>query len=262
MTQQLNLISWNVNGIRAAHRKGFTDWFNATQPDIVGLQETRALVEQLPKDLQEIDNYHTYWFPAEKKGYSGVGILTRQEPLNVIYGIGDPIYDVEGRVIIAEYEAFYFVNVYFPSGSRDMSRVEYKLAFNEVFLTAIEKYRAHKPVIFCGDVNIAHNEIDLTHAKANKKNSGFLPEERAWLDKIVGMGYVDTFRHLYPDVAETYSWWTARGGARQKNVGWRIDYFIMTNNLLPALVDANILTDVLGSDHCPVRLKLDLSQIS
>ena len=261
MSPQRKLISWNVNGIRAAHKKGFMDWFNTAQADIVALQETRALVEQLPKDLQKVDGYHTYWFPAEKKGYSGVGLLTREEPLNIFYGLGDPTYDVEGRVLVAEYDAFYLLNTYFPSGSRDLSRVEYKLAFNEVFLDVAEKYRAQKPVVFCGDVNIAHNEIDLTHAKANQKNSGFLPEERAWLDKLMGMGYVDTFRHLYPDVAETYSWWTARGGARPKNVGWRIDYFIMTDNLLPALVDATILTDVMGSDHCPVSLELDLDKL-
>ena len=261
MAQQHKLISWNVNGIRAVHKKGFMNWFNSAQADIVALQETRALVEQLPKDLQAVDGYHTYWFPAEKKGYSGVGLLTRHEPLNIFYGLGDPTYDVEGRVLVAEYDAFYLMNAYFPSGSRDLSRVEYKLAFNDVFLEVAEKYRAQKPVVFCGDVNIAHNEIDLTHAKANETNSGFLPEERAWLDKLVGMGYVDTFRHLNPNVAETYSWWTARGGARQKNVGWRIDYFIMTDNLLPALAEATILTDVMGSDHCPVGLKLDLSKL-
>jgi exodeoxyribonuclease-3 len=176
-------------------------------------------------------------------------------------GLGDPTFDVEGRVIIAEYEKFFLINSYFPSGSRDRSRVDYKLLFNNAFLEVVETYRAQKPIVFCGDVNTAHQPIDLTHAKANEKNSGFLPEERAWIDKIVGMGYVDTFRHFYPDKAEIYSWWTARGAARAKNVGWRIDYFFATEELLPALVDAAILMDVMGSDHCPVVLEMDLSRI-
>ncbi|NDJ87124.1 MAG: exodeoxyribonuclease III [Chloroflexi bacterium] len=258
MGRQLNLISWNVNGIRACHRKGFLEWFHQASPDIVALQEVRALPEQLSAELRQPEGYHTYWFPAEKKGYSGVALYTKTEPLEVRYGIGVPEFDSEGRTLIAEYPEFTLLNAYFPSGTRSMERVDFKLAFNDAFLEIAEEIRATgKPVIFCGDVNTAHQPIDLTHPKANEKNSGFLPIEREWLDKVFALGYIDTFRHLYPMVTEVYSWWTSRGGAREKNVGWRIDYVIMSENLLPTLREATVLTDVMGSDHCPVGVTLE-----
>ena len=260
MSNTINLLSWNVNGIRAVHRKGFLDWFQNVSPDIMALQETRATKDQVPKELLNLEGYYSYWVSAEKKGYSGVSIFSKVEPLNVREGLGFPEFDSEGRTIIAEYPNFTLLNAYFPSGTRGLERVDYKLAYNEAFLSVCEDIRATgKPIIFCGDVNIAHNEIDLTNPKQNKKNSGFLPEERAWMDKIMSMGYVDTFRHLYPDAAERYTWWTVRGTARQRNVGWRIDYVILTEDLVPNLKDAYILHDVMGSDHCPLGVELEIS---
>lgn len=253
----MRLISWNINGIRAAHRKGFMHWFQQEQPEILALQEVRALPEQVPKDIRHADHYHTFWYPAEKRGYSGVGLMSKTRPLAVHNGLGQPEFDNEGRVMIAEYEHFTLFNGYFPSGTRSQERVEYKLAFNEAFLSAIEDVRATgKPIIVCGDVNIAHHPIDLTNPKANAKNSGFLPIEREWLDRLQKLGYVDSFRHFYPNKPEMYSWWTQRGNARERNVGWRIDYFLVSENLVPAMHDALILHEVLGSDHCPVALDL------
>lgn len=255
------LISWNVNGIRSALKKGFLDWVNEIQPHILALQETRASVQQLPDELLNIDGYHQYWLSAEKKGYSGVGLLTKQTPLDVQYGIGDPAFDIEGRVLTAYYDHFTLINVYFPSGTSGQERIDYKLAFNEAFLNYCEQIRANgKPLIFCGDVNTAHREIDLANPKANEKNSGFLPVERAWLDKLFSMGYVDTFRYFYPDVAERYTWWTMRSNARERNIGWRIDYVIVTENFTPYLKDAFILHDVMGSDHCPIGIDFVLEQ--
>jgi exodeoxyribonuclease-3 len=255
--KKIRLLSWNVNGLRAVVKKGFLEWLAAASPDILALQETRVRPEQLDEHLHRLDDYHTYWLAAEKKGYSGLGLLSKDEPREVSYGLGVPEFDSEGRVMTAEYPAFTLVNAYFPSGTRGLTRVDFKLAFNDTFLDYAERLRARgKPLIFCGDVNIAHKEIDLTYPKANEKTSGFLPVERAWLDKVVSMGYVDTFRYLYPDATERYSWWTSRAGARGKNIGWRIDYVIITPDLLPALKDAFILDDVTGSDHCPVGIEL------
>lgn len=253
----LQLISWNVNGIRAAHRKGFMDWFAAVQPDILALQEVRATPDQLPKDMRVIADYQSYWFPAEKKkGYSGVGLLTRKQPLAVHNGLGQPEFDSEGRVLIAEYEEFVLLNAYFPSGTSGQERIDYKLAFNEAFLSVAEDYRARgHHVIFCGDVNIAHNPIDLTNPKANEKNSGFLPIEREWMDRVMGLGYIDTFRHFYPDAEGKYSWWSQRSNAREKNVGWRLDYIITSSGMESLLQEASILNEVDGSDHCPVTLR-------
>jgi exodeoxyribonuclease-3 len=256
---RFRLQSWNVNGIRAVHKKGFMDWFNKAQPDIVALQEIRAHEKQVPQEIRDITGYHGYWHAAEiKPGYSGVGMLTKHEPLDIRYGFGIEEFDVEGRVMVAEFDYFTLFNVYFPSGSHSQARVGYKMAFNEAFLEEIERVRKQgSSIILCGDVNIAHNAIDLAHPKANEKNSGFLPIERAWMDKMTGCGYIDTFRHLYPDAGEAYSWWTARGTARQKNVGWRIDYFLVSDDLVPNLRDATIHADIPGSDHCPVGLEIE-----
>jgi exodeoxyribonuclease-3 len=251
------IISWNVNGIRAVSKKGFLDWFASISPDILALQETKAHPDQLDATLREVAGYHVYWVSAEKKGYSGLALYSKVEPLSVNYGLGISDYDIEGRVMTVEYPAFTFVNAYFPSGTTGPERVAFKLAFSEAFIAYCENCRTKgKPVIFCGDVNIAHKAIDLANAKQNEKNSGFLPEERAWLDKITSMGYVDTFRHLYPDVTERYSWWAVRSGARERNIGWRIDYIIMSSELAPYLKEATILSDVMGSDHCPVGIEL------
>lgn len=254
------LLSWNVNGIRAVYKKGFLDWFAGTAPDILALQETKAHPDQLEAALREVTGYYSYWVAAEKKGYSGLAVYSRVEPTEVRYGLGLPEFDVEGRVLTLEYPALTFINAYFPSGTSGPERVAYKLAFSEAFIEYAETYRKQgKPVVFCGDVNIAHQAIDLTNAKQNEKHSGFLPEERAWMDKIIhSMGYVDTFRQLYPDVTGRYSWWTARAGARDKNIGWRIDYVMMSPELSPALKEATILADVMGSDHCPVGIELAL----
>lgn len=253
------LLSWNVNGIRAVQRKGFLDWLREVNPDILAMQEIRATPDQMDTDLREPEGYHAYWYPAEKKGYSGVGLYTKQKPLNVQYGLGIEEFDSEGRTMIVEYPHFTLINAYFPSGTRGLTRVDFKMAYNDAFLETCERIRGKNhstPLIFCGDVNTAHKEIDLTYPKANENTSGFMPIERAWLDKIFGMGYVDTFRHFYPEATERYSWWTSRANARQRNVGWRIDYVIVTEDLVPNLKDAHILPEVMGSDHCPVGVDL------
>ena len=258
MTRTLTLLSWNVNGARAVHKNGFMDWLAATDVDIICLQETRAEEHQLPVDLRQPTGYHAFWNPSRsKKGYSGTAVLTREAPLNVEMGLGIEEFDREGRTIIAEYSGFVLINSYFPNGSRDHSRVPFKLAFYDAFLEKCERLRAvGKAIIFCGDVNTAHREIDLARPRENQGTTGFLPEERAWLDKITTLGYVDTFRHFYPDLAEQYTWWHQVTFARARNVGWRIDYFFAAPEALPTVVDAFILPDVMGSDHCPVGLKI------
>ncbi|MCD4686860.1 MAG: exodeoxyribonuclease III [Anaerolineae bacterium] len=252
------LVSWNVNGIRAAQKKGFLDWLHATQPDILGVQETKAHPDQLDAALRAPEGYHTYWAVSTvKKGYSGVALYTKTESLNVQIGLGIAEFDQEGRTIIAEYADFVFITAYFPNGSRDHSRVPFKMAYKAAFLDMTEKFRAEgKAVIFCGDVNTAHQEIDLARPKTNHKTSGFLPEERAWIDEIVGKGYVDTWRDAYPDTADVYSWWAYWGGARANNVGWRIDYFFITPDLRERVAGADVHMDTMGSDHCPVSLTL------
>lgn len=250
--------SWNVNGIRAAQRKGFLDWLDATQPDILGIQETKARPEQLDNALRNPPGYHTYFASAEKKGYSGVALYTRTEPNNVQIGLGVLDYDREGRTIVAEYDDFVFITAYFPNGSRDHHRVPFKMAYKADFLTFCNDLRAQgKAVIFCGDVNTAHQPIDLARPKQNQKTTGFLPEERVWLDELVGQGYVDSFRYLYPEREGAYSWWSYIGGARSRNVGWRLDYFFTSPDLAPRIAEAAIHADVHGSDHCPVSLTLD-----
>lgn len=253
----LSLYSWNVNGLRAAHRKGFLDWLGQAQPDILGIQETKCWPEQLDEALRQPPGYHTYWATAVKKGYSGVALYTKKEPLNVQIGLGIPEFDNEGRTILAEYEDFIFITAYFPNGRRDHKRVPFKMAYKAAFLDKCNQLRAEgKSIIFCGDVNTAHQDIDLARPRQNKNTTGFLPREKVWLDEITEQGYVDTFRSLHPTQTGAYSWWSYVGGARSRNVGWRLDYFFATDNLLPRIEDASIHPDVLGSDHCPVSMEM------
>lgn len=258
-------ISWNVNGIRAGIKKGFFDWFDATQPDILALQETKIQSHQLTLEMTQRPGYHSYWCYAEKAGYSGVAVYTKEEPINVQYGFGpdftfgDGDLDSEGRTLMLEFPEYVFYGIYFPNGQRGDDRLAYKMAFYDAFLQHAEAQRKQgKHVIVCGDVNTAHKPIDLARPKANEKVSGFLPEERAWIDKLLEHGYVDTFRAIQGDKPEEYSWWNMRARARERNVGWRIDYFFINNELQPKLVDANIHQDVMGSDHCPVSVTMDI----
>lgn len=254
----LKLYSWNVNGIRAIQKKGFLDWLQDTQPDILAVQETKAAPEQLDDELLNPDGYETYWAASTvKKGYSGVGLYTKVKPNNVFTSLGVEEYDQEGRTIIAEYDDFVFLTGYFPNGSKNNIRVPFKLAYSDKFIEYCDAQREQgKSIIFCGDVNTSHNEIDLARPKDNQKNTGFLPEERAWMDKLVEQhGYIDTYRKLYPEKVE-YSYWSMRGGARSRNVGWRLDYFFVSPDLMPRVADAAIHTEVMGSDHCPVSLTL------
>ena len=258
MKQTITLLSWNVNGIRAVQKKGFVEWLNETAPDILCLQETRAAEAQLPASLAHPAGYHGFWnAPLAKKGYSGTALLTRLEPHDVEFGLGIEEFDQEGRTIIARYPTFTLINCYFPNGGRDLSRVPFKLAFSDAFLEKCESLRARgEAVVFCGDVNTSHQEIDLARPRENQKNTGFLPEERAWIDRGVEAGYVDTFRHFYPDLAGQYTWWSMVTRARERNIGWRLDYFFVAREALDRVVDAFILPEVTGSDHCPVGIRL------
>jgi exodeoxyribonuclease-3 len=251
----LILYSWNVNGLRALHKKGFLDWFQQTQPDILCLQETKCHPDQLPAALRQPEGYHSYWASAVKKGYSGVALYTRRQPLSVQVGLGIERFDNEGRTLVADYGRFTLINAYFPSGSSGQARIQFKLDYYAAFLDFCNQLQAAgKPIIFCGDVNTAHHPIDLARPTQNKKTSGFLPQERAWMDEVVAAGYVDAFRAQYPDTSDAYSWWTVRSGARERNVGWRLDYFFVSQSLYPHVTDAIIHPDVPGSDHCPVSL--------
>jgi exodeoxyribonuclease-3 len=252
------LYSWNVNGLRAAHRKGFLDWLADVKPDVIGLQETKCHPDQLDDELRNPPGYHTYWASAEKKGYSGVALYSREKPQSVQIGLGIDEFDSEGRTIVADYGDYVLITAYFPNGSRDHHRVPYKMSYKQAFLDFCNDLRNEgRQVIFCGDVNTAHQEIDLARPKQNQKTTGFLPIERAWIDKVVEQGYVDTFRALHPEQTGGYTWWSYVGGARNRNVGWRIDYFFISPDVLPAVKAAEIHADVLGSDHCPVSLTLD-----
>ena len=249
------LISWNVNGIRAVLKKDFSQWFAETAPDVLCLQETKAREEQVELPL-EFAGYHQFWNAAEKPGYSGTLILSKEKPLSVVNGIGIEEHDTEGRVITAEYEDYYLVTVYTPNAQNALKRIEYRMSWDEAFLAYCQKLEKSKPVIFCGDLNVAHREIDLARPKENRKNPGFSDQERSAFDKIVNAGFLDTFRHFHPDTTEAYSWWSYRAGARARNVGWRIDYFCASASLADKLESASILDQVLGSDHCPVVLQL------
>ena len=254
----MRLFSWNVNGLRAVQKKGFLEWLNTTSPDILSLQETRVHPDQLEDAIRVPEGYHTYWASAEKKGYSGVALYSKIAPKSVQIGLGIEAYDCEGRTIVAEYDDFVFIGAYFPNGSRDHSRVPYKMLYKADFLKFCNNLRvAGKPVIFCGDVNTAHQEIDLARPKENIKTTGFLPQERVWIDEVITAGYVDVFRHLYPETTDAYSWWSSRSGARERNIGWRIDFFFVSDNLMPRVKGAAIHPDVMGSDHCPVSLTIE-----
>ncbi len=252
----MKIISWNVNGLRAALKKGVLPWIIDQSPDAMCLQETRVLPEQLPEEQREVEGYKIIWNPAEKKGYSGTSTWIKRDAREVNLGLGSERFDVEGRVIRTRHPNFYLYNIYFPNGQRGHERVQYKLDFYELLLAQVNAlHSAGESVIITGDFNTAHNEIDLKNHKTNHKTSGFLPEERAMVDKFMAHGLVDPFRHLYPE-KEQYSWWSYRGGARSRNVGWRLDYFLISENLLPRVEDVTIHDDVLGSDHCPVELRL------
>jgi len=251
------LYSWNVNGIRAAQKKGFREWLLAVEPDVLALQETKASPEQLDAELLEVPGYHVSWSSADRKGYSGVALYSKEEPRSIQTGLGIERFDTEGRTIIADYGDFVLLNAYFPNGSRDHSRVPYKLEYYDAFLEYCEELRAQgRSVIFCGDVNTAHREIDLARPRENEKTTGFLPEERAWLDAVVEAGYLDIYRELYPHATDMYSWWAYWGNARDRNVGWRIDYFFISPDLRERVVDAHVHMEIQGSDHCPVSLTI------
>lgn len=249
----MKLVSWNVNGIRACVQKGFLDFFKEADADIFCIQESKMQEGQL--NLQ-LDGYHQYWNYAEKKGYSGTAIFTKQEPISVQYGIGTPEHDKEGRVITLEFDDFYMVTVYTPNSQNELARLPYRMQWEEDFLAYLKKLEETKPVIFCGDLNVAHQEIDLKNPKTNRKNAGFTDEEREKFTEVLNAGFIDTFRYFYPDATDIYSWWSYRFSARAKNAGWRIDYFCVSECLKDRLVDAKILTDVMGSDHCPVVLEI------
>ena len=253
MDLMMKLISWNVNGIRACLQKGFLDFFNEIDADVFCLQETKLQAGQ--HDL-ELPGYYQYWNYAEKKGYSGTAIFTKTEPVRVTYGIGVEEHDHEGRVITAEFEDFYMVTVYVPNSQRELTRLDYRMEWEKAFLDYVKMLSETKPVVFCGDLNVAHQEIDLKNPKTNHKNAGFTDEERACFTKVLENGFIDTFRYFYPDVTDAYSWWSYMANARAKNVGWRIDYFVVSEGMKDRLVDAKIHPQVMGSDHCPVELDI------
>ena len=254
----MKILSWNVNGYRAALKKGFGDFLLGVRPDVLGLQEVKSLPEQLAAKDTDFPGYKCAWNGAERKGYSGVAAFYAKEPLAVTNGFGETRFDGEGRVITLEYPTFYLLNIYFPNGGQGPERLKYKLDFYEAFLEHIEKMRkTGKAVVFCGDVNTAHKEIDLARPKENVENSGFMPIERAWLDKITGLGWVDTFRAFHPE-PDQYTWWDYKTKARERNVGWRLDYFFINKEKLSLVKDSFILSKIQGSDHCPIGITLDL----
>lgn len=254
----MKLISWNVNGLRAALRNGFLDALQEMAPDVLCLQEVKLQEEQIPDEIKTLPGYESHWHFARKKGYSGVATFTRLRPQKVYSGLGIEKFDSEGRVVVTEFESFILFNIYFPNGQRDHGRVVYKLEFYAELLKQVNKLRDEgKRVIITGDFNTAHKEIDLKNPKSNQNTSGFLPEEREWIDRYLQEGWIDTFRYFYPDLAEQYTWWSYRFNARKRNIGWRIDYFMISENLLPYLKDAFILPEITGSDHCPVGIELE-----
>ena len=251
----MRLISWNVNGIRAILTKGFEDFFNKIDADIFCIQETKCQKGQV--DLK-FEGYRSYWNSAEKKGYSGTAIFTKIEPLSVKYGIGIEEHDKEGRVITLEFKNFYLVNIYTPNSKRELERLGYRQIWEDEIRKYLLELNKTKPVIMCGDLNVAHKEIDLKNPKTNTHNAGFTIEERNKMTELLNSGFVDTFRYLYPDKTECYSWWSYMRKAREKNVGWRIDYFIVSQSIKDKIKEANIYQEVMGSDHCPVGLEIDL----
>ena len=251
----MKFISWNVNGLRACVQKGFLDFFNSIDADFFCIQESKLQAGQIDLDLP---GYHQYWNYAEKKGYSGTAIFAKNEPLSVSYGIGIEEHDKEGRVITLEYDNFYLVTCYTPNSQNELKRLPYRMQWEDDFREYLKTLDVKKPVVLCGDLNVAHNEIDLKNPKTNRKNAGFSDEERAKMTELLGSGFTDTFRYFYPDAEGIYSWWSYRFKAREKNAGWRIDYFITSKRINDKLKKAAIHTDVLGSDHCPVEVDIEL----
>ncbi|MBL4935292.1 exodeoxyribonuclease III [Clostridium sp. YIM B02515] len=252
----MRIYSWNVNGLRAVMKKGFLEWIKADNPDILCIQETKLQEDKLEDSFTNIEGYYSYFSFAEKKGYSGVATYTKMKPLSVKHGIGIEKFDSEGRILETEFETFTLLNIYFPNGQMNEDRLSYKMEFYDALLEYCNSLVSEgKKLIICGDYNTAHTEMDIKNAKANEKNSGFLPVERAWLDKFIKIGYTDSFRYINPDKIQ-YSWWSYMFKARERNVGWRIDYHFVSNNLLPYVSDAKILNEVTGSDHCPVVIEI------
>lgn len=247
------LISWNVNGLRACVKKGFLDYFNEVNADIFCIQETKLQEGQIDLDLKD---YHMYWNYAEKKGYSGTALFTKEEPISVKYGLGIKEHDTEGRVITAEFDDYYVVTVYTPNSQDKLARIDYRMAWEDVFRDYLKELEKNKPVIVCGDLNVAHKEIDLKNPKTNRKNAGFSDEEREKFSILLDSGFIDTFRYFYPELEGAYSWWSYRFNARKNNAGWRIDYFLVSNSLKDKLISAKIHSEILGSDHCPVELEI------
>lgn len=252
----MKIISWNVNGLRAVHRKNMISWVFDEGIDVICLQETKSTPSQLPSELEKPTGYFAYFnSPDIKKGYSGTALYTKKEPINVFYGINYEK-DPEGRVIGAEYDGHFLLNIYFPNGGGGPDRLAYKLKFYDDFLKFIKKLEEQKPVIFCGDINTAHTEIDLARPKENEKNTGFLPEERAWIDEVIKSGYVDVFRMFYPEVKDIYTYWDMKTFARDRNVGWRIDYFFASKKILKKIKKVLIRNEITGSDHCPIQIEV------
>lgn len=251
----MKLISWNVNGIRACVTKGFLEYFNEMDADIFCIQESKLQEGQINLELE---GYYQYWNYAEKKGYSGTAIFTKEKPLNVTYGLGIEEHDKEGRVITLEFENFYMITVYTPNSKNELARLDYRMVWEDAFKEYLKVLDEKKPVIVCGDLNVAHKEIDLKNPKTNLRNAGFTGEERSKFTELLNSGFVDTFRYFYPDEVGAYSWWSYRFNARAKNAGWRIDYFLVSDSIKDKLEDAKIHSEVLGSDHCPVELKINI----
>ena len=255
----MRIVSWNVNGIRAVAGKGFADSVKAMNADIIGIQETKAQIDQLGPEITELEGYKSWFYSAERKGYSGTALYSRIEPEDVTFGLGTEEFDHEGRTICADFGKFVLFNIYFPNGGRGDDFVKFKLRFYDCFLDRVRELQSKgREVICCGDVNTAHKEIDLSNPKANSKISGFLPEERVYMDHFAEAGLTDTFRMLYPDKPECYTWWSYKTAARSRNVGWRIDYFFATKGLLTDISESNMMSDVMGSDHCPVYIDLNI----
>ena len=255
----MKLISWNVNGLRAVVTKGFKEFFDNVDADIFCLQETKLQEEQVDKNIKSIFNgYNEYWNCAEKKGYSGTAVFSKIKPINVIYGIGIEEHDKEGRVITLEFDKFYLVNCYTPNSKRELERLDYRMQWEDAFRNYLLKLNETKPVIMCGDLNVAHNEIDLKNPKTNHRNAGFTDEERDKMTKLLNAGFTDSFRYLYPEKEGCYSWWSYMFHAREKNAGWRIDYFIVSNSINKNIKESTIYSDIMGSDHCPVGIEVEI----
>ena len=255
----MKLISWNVNGLRAVINKGFKDFYNTINADIICLQETKMQQDQISMDINEIfkDRY-VYWNSAEKKGYSGTVVISKNKPINVTYGIGKEEHDKEGRIITLEFDKFYLVNCYTPNSKRGLERLDYRMIWEDEVRDYLINLNKIKPVVYCGDLNVAHNEIDLKNPSSNHHNAGFSDEERSKMTELLNAGFIDTFRYKYPDKTGAYSWWSYMFHARENNAGWRIDYFIVSDLIKDKIEDSKILSDVMGSDHCPVELDIDL----